>query len=249
MDLELRQQFIEQWTAYFPNAALPIVLYYTDDETVLLAEAEKSHHCIICTLAAVRAGRSLRFDKETVRCGGGKRYLGFVQEMSPNFAHFLSCGIPGKMEGERYKRSPELVEDYLASQPPFEAPARYIVFKRWDDLNENDDPAVVVFFASGDVLSGLFTLANFDEVDPQAVKLLARRAHFRAEIVRKLMEADLAPKRVPHPLAAGLGPCAAPDELTFSVPWPKFKRMVEQMDESFLITGSWGKVQERMRLK
>ncbi len=27
MDLELKQQFVEQWTTYFPNAALPIVFY------------------------------------------------------------------------------------------------------------------------------------------------------------------------------------------------------------------------------
>lgn len=42
-------------------------------------------------------------------------------------------------------------------------------FKRWDRLDEADDPAVVIFFAPPGVLSGLFTLANFDEVDPQAV--------------------------------------------------------------------------------
>ena len=32
MDLELKQHFIEQWTRYFPGAALPIVLYHTDRE-------------------------------------------------------------------------------------------------------------------------------------------------------------------------------------------------------------------------
>jgi hypothetical protein len=41
-------------------------------------------------------------------------------------------------------------------------------------------------------------------------------------------------------------PCVPADELTFAVPWPKFVRMVGQMDESFLITGSWRTVRERI---
>ena len=36
-------------------------------------------------------------------------------------------------------------------------------------LDESDDPAVVIFFAKADVLSGLFTLANYDEVEPNGV--------------------------------------------------------------------------------
>ena len=35
--------------------------------------------------------------------------MGFTQELRPNFEFFLSCGIPGEMEGERYKKSQELV--------------------------------------------------------------------------------------------------------------------------------------------
>jgi len=50
--------------------------------------------------------------------------------------------------------------------PKFEAPEKFIVFKRWDMLEESDEPDVVIFFANPDVLSGLFTLANFDIGDP-----------------------------------------------------------------------------------
>jgi hypothetical protein len=41
-------------------------------------------------------------------------------------------------------------------------------------------------------------------------------------------------------------PCVPPEALTFAVPWPKFVRMVDHMDESFLITRSWGQVRARM---
>jgi len=68
------------------------------------------------------------------------------------------------MEGERYKKTPEIAAETIKLQPPQEVPARFIVFKRWDSLDESDELEVVIFFARPDVLSGLFTLANFDEI-------------------------------------------------------------------------------------
>jgi hypothetical protein len=41
-------------------------------------------------------------------------------------------------------------------------------------------------------------------------------------------------------------PCVPPGILTFSAPINKFASMVEDMDESFLITPSWEKVQKRI---
>jgi hypothetical protein len=63
----------------------------------------------------------------------------------PDFEYFLSSGIPGRLSGERYTKSPELVREMMARAPVFSAPARFIVFKRWDALEEADDPEAVVF--------------------------------------------------------------------------------------------------------
>ena len=95
--------------------------------------------------------------------------LTFAMTEKPDFEYFLSCGIPGKVEGERYKKSPEMVKEIMKQMPEFKAPARYIVFKRWDRLEDSDNPEVVIFFGKADVLSGLFTLANFDEIEPNGV--------------------------------------------------------------------------------
>jgi hypothetical protein len=69
--------------------------------------------CIIGALAKVREGQAFAFSVDTVGCPGGKRYLGFAENLMPDFEYFLSCGIPGKMEGERYKKSPEMVKEYM----------------------------------------------------------------------------------------------------------------------------------------
>lgn len=247
MDITLRQEFLDGWRAYFPGAELPIAFYYTDEsDRAPATESVDPFRCLICDLAAVREGMSRRFDGESLRCGGARRYLGFDLDVRPNFAYFLSCGIPGQIEGERYKQSPQLVEQYLENQPPFEAPARFVVFKRWDHLDPKDEPAVVIFFARPDTLSGLFTLANFDEVEPQAV--IAPFGAGCGSIVHhpyQELAADR-PRAVLGMFDVSARPCVDGDLLTFAVPWPKFTRMVDYMDESFLITDSWCAVKARM---
>jgi hypothetical protein len=247
MDTEFKQRFIDLWHKYFPGAELPITFYYTDETAQAeLAQPPKGHRCVICDLTMIRQGESLSFSVDTVGCGGGRRYLGFAPGLSAKFRYFLSCGIRGEMEGERYKKSPELVDEYLQHQSPFEASGKYIVFKRWDHLSDADDPAVVVFFAPADVLSGLFTLANFDEAEPDAVvaPFGAGCASIVAYPYREL--GSQRPRAILGMFDVSARPCVPRDVLTFAVPWPKFVRMVDNMQESFLITETWGQVRGRI---
>ena len=41
--------------------------------------------------------------------------------------------------------------------------------------------------------------------------------------------------------------CVKPDLLTFSIPWPKFISMLENMDKCFLTTALWETVTKRMK--
>ena len=113
MEIRLKEDFLNRWKKYFGGAELPITCRYTDDEGAAdRAEPTQGHRCFLADLAKIRKGEILRFDIATIGCSGGKRYLGFTKDVLPNFEHFLSCGIPGILEGERYKKSPELVKEY-----------------------------------------------------------------------------------------------------------------------------------------
>jgi len=197
-------------------------------------------------LARAFRGESLCFDGDSLGCFGGKRYLGFSHSLRPAFEYFLSYGIPGKMEGERYKKTPEIVLELIKNQQEFRAPARCIVFKRWDQLTADDEPEVVIFFALPDVLSGLFTLSGFEETDPNAV--IAPFAAGCGTIVQHpyLQKDQLRPKCVLGMFDVSARPLVPPDTLSFAVPMKKFRGMVEDMDESFLITESWAKVRRRL---
>jgi len=187
------------------------------------------------------------FDTKSLACFGGKQYLGFTQNRMPDFEYFLSCGIPGKMEGERYKKTPELVRDLFQPDPEYKAAGKYIMFKRWDLLSENDPVPAVIFFAPPDVLSGLFTLANYDEPTNEAV--FCPMGAGCATIVKYPMKESQAdrPRAVLGMFDVSARPGVPADVLSFGVPMEKFERMVDNMDESFLITESWQKVKKRMK--
>jgi hypothetical protein len=248
MDAEFKEKFLQNWIRYFPGAELPIGFYYSAAaEPKCMAKPPRGHRCVIGDLAKVRKGKTLCYDVNTIGCGGGKRYFGFEMKFAPDFEYFLSCGIPGKLEGERYKKSPELVKENMKHQKPSTAPGDYIIFKRFDQLEEIDKPLVVIFFAPPDVLSGLFTLANFDEPHPNGV--IAPFCAGCASIVdypyKELQSSE--PRAVLGMFDVSARPCVPTNVLTFAVPWPKYVRMVDNMQESFLITQSWNKVRARMK--
>jgi uncharacterized protein (DUF169 family) len=248
MDTELKEKFIKNWNKFFPGADLPISFYYTDVKNQeAIPKLVKGHRCLLCDLSKVRNGKTLCLDVHSIGCSGGKRYLGFEDTLMPHFEYFLSYGIPGRVEGERYKKSPELVKEHLKHQKSFEAPAHFVVFKRWDCLEGDEEPQVIIFFASPDVLSGLFTLSSFDEFEPHGV--IAPFGAGCASIVdypyKELYSGR--PRAVLGMFDVSARPCVPAGTLTFAIPWPKFVRMVNNMDESFLITKSWSKVKHRMK--
>jgi len=247
MDIKIRDKFTHLWKKYFDGAELPICFYYT--EVIKGAEEVKKtqeNRCVICALSTVRKGKSLFFGLDSTGCPGGKRYLGFSDKIRPNFEYFLSCGIPGELEGERYKKSPELVKEVMKRMPVFKAPHKFIIFKRWDQLEESENPEVVIFFAQPDVLSGLFTLASFDEAEPNEV-ICPFGSGCSAIVHYPYLERESEhPRGVIGMFDPSARPCIPADVITFATPMKKFYRMIENMEESFLITPTWSEVNKRI---
>ena len=247
MDMSLKQKFSGLWKKYFDNAELPIVFYYTNQEgRAGLVKAGSISRCIIEALSSVRIGKALCFSADSIACFGGKRYLGFTEGVMPDFEYFLSCGIPGRLGGERYKKTPQLVKEMMKHSVSFKAPARFIVFKRWDTLEESDEAEVVIFFARPDVLSGLFTLANFEEAEPNGV--FTPFGSGCATIVQYpyLEKNSDRSRSVIGMFDVSARPFVPEKTITFSVPMNKFLRMVDDMDNSFLVTDSWQRVKNRI---
>jgi hypothetical protein len=247
VDTSFSNFFTSHWEKYFADADLPICYFYTDKVSeVDMKETINIDRCLIGNLKRVQDGFTFVYDAQTPGCSGGKRYSGFSKQLRPHFEYFLSYGIPGEVEGERYKKSPELVEEYLKNHPLFEAPGRYLVFKRLDKLAQDENPFALIFFATPDVVSGLFALANYDRSDPYGV-ITPMGSGCASIISYPFYEANSEnPKCVLGMFDVSARPCVAENKLTFAMPRRRFEQMMLNMDESFLITNSWTLVRKRL---
>lgn len=246
MQISIRDQFIEKWNQYFPQAQLPLVFYYSRQlNGAREADKPAGHRCMICDLNKVRKGTSLAFSRDNIGCGGGLRYTGYEEDMRDDFEFFLSCGKSG-IEGERYKKNPEIVKEMMDDIPLIPAKDQWLIFKRWDMLTEEDNPDVAVFFATPDVISGLFMLANFDFIGQHGVTA-PFSSGCGASILYPFFEKEREkPKSVLGMFDPSARPCVEPNVMTFSTPVKRLKQMMANMDESFLITQTWETMRKRI---
>jgi uncharacterized protein (DUF169 family) len=195
---------------------------------------------------ARKKGETVYFDKDHFGCPGGAYYMGLRESVRPNMEYFLSCGIPGEMEGERYIKTPELAKRFISMRKPRPAPTPYCVFKPIEKFQEDEKPEVVAFFVSPDILSGLFTLTGYALESIEAVN-----APFGSGcstiLAYPLKEAE---KEQPHAILGMFDVSARPmverDILTFSMPFSVFLKLLENVEGSFLETESWKKVRQRI---
>ena len=228
----------------------PLGIYYTNDKPEGVAPKEGISGCMIGLLQNARKkGTPVYFDKGHFGCPGGAYYMGFFASPRPKIEYFLSCGIPGEMEGERYIKTPERAREYFAKMIPRRAPATYCVFKPIEKFQTEEKPEVVVFFSSPDILAGLFTLTNYALERTDAV-----HAPFGSGcgtiLTYPLKEAGKEqPRAILGMFDVSARPMVEKDFLTLSMPYVIFLKLLENVSGSFLETESWKKVLQRIQRK
>ncbi len=245
MNIKIKEDFTSAWEKFFPGAELPIACYYSNElNNADFPDAPKpnakGYTCIFSQLAPVRKGRARAFNMENLGCFGSYVPLGFVTTVSEDVKHYV-CNI------ERVKKSYKQFESMYVHRPPRQATGKYLVFKRWDTLEETDNPEVVFFFGNPDVITGLHGLANFDTMTPYNVAApFGTGCDSIVGFSMQELEAQ-EPRAVLGPLDPLVRIYFKPNISTFSAPWPKFLSMLDNMEDSFLATESWEKVKGRIK--
>jgi len=103
----------------------------------------------------------------------------------------------------------------------------------------------VIFFAKPDVLSGLFTLANFDESESNVFTPMAAGCG-SIVLYPYLEKKSKRPRSVIGMFDVSARPFVPEEILSFSTTAEKFHRMIENTGESFLTLPSWGKIKKRI---
>jgi uncharacterized protein (DUF169 family) len=243
----------DQWKQFRETLGLkesPLGVYYTNNRPKGIRPKTGIHVCMIGLLKKARKkGKTVYFDKKHFGCPGGGYYMGFLESARPNIEYFLSCGIPGEMEGERYIKTPELAKEFFAKMKPRPAPATYCVFKAIEAFEGDEKPEVVIFFAPPDILSGLFTLTNYALENTDAV-YSPFASGCGTILTRPLKEAEKdQPRAVLGMFDVSARPMVEKDVLTFAMPYSVFLKLVENVSGSFLETESWKKVHQRIQKK
>jgi uncharacterized protein (DUF169 family) len=203
-----------------------------------------------CVMGIIWRARKKRtaayFNAQHFGCPGGAFWLGFMKPQTEAIIHYVSTGIPGRMNGELYCDSPDELRrmfDYIDPRP---APKRYCVVKPVNLLRAHEEPEVVAFFARPESLCGLHQLAAFVTNDPEVVAS-PWGAACTGLITWPLKYLTKGENKA---VLGGWDPSARKffktDELTFTVPSAMFTQMLERFGESFLTTKTWETVQKKI---
>ena len=109
----------------------------------------------------------------------------------------------------------------------------YVIMKPLNELKENETPEIVIFLVNADQLSGLATLANYDQETQDNVKL-----SFGSGCAQSVLYGLDAARNNPTACYIGLTDpsarkCIPSDLLSFTIPFHRFLEMEECVEAAF----------------
>jgi hypothetical protein len=153
------------------------------------------------------------------------------------------------LEGERFKKSPELVAQYFDAVPKLPVEAQHIVIKPLRALEQDEKPRAVTLLADADQLSALVVLANFARPGLDSVRIPFSAGCASLALIPFYEATQPNPRAVIGltDISARfyLGTILGRDVLSFTMPWGLFLEMEENVPQSFLSRSEWKTVAGR----
>ena len=251
----------------------PVAIILTNDKPAHAKQFKKGKWgCVMFMFAAAVRGQTAVFDRSTFGCVGGGVGLGFGRQYlnfaggEDCFCYFLSIGnenwetgkqvteqvkpflrdesLDNFIHGERYRKSPEMVRQFIDSLPIVDVPFEYVVFKPLSQIGPDDPkPEVVVFLCDADEMSALVILANYARGHNENV-IIPHAAGCQTIGIYPFQEAKAENSRA----VVGLTDLSArvvikrqfkADLLTFAMPYKMFEEMESNVAGSFFERPCW----------
>lgn len=231
------KQFIADYREAFGEvAALPIAFWHSDRP---VTKPETVNGCFFPVFEKVREGKAVCFDATTMKCGGGKFYCGLapMPEYVPTFVS----------EKEHYKATPQLVKNFVEHLDIEVDRHKYLNFQRMDCVDEGVDYHGILIFSTPDILSGLVSLAYYDNDSEDAVCTpwgSGCSATIRAVINENQRQGQRCFIGLFDP---SVRPRVRASELMFGIPQSRLERLATFIHDTCLFNGAaWPKVKERI---
>lgn len=249
----------------------PLAIFYAQQAPAEAKESKPL--CSMLLVAQAAKGRTVAMSQGSCGCPGAGEGFGLEPSNPENFPggrecflRFLSIGnkdwehgqtmiqgltaggAPRIMleefaEGEGFKKTPELVAQYLDELPTPKPEGPYVVIRPLPALTPEEKPKVVTFLVDPDQLSALLVLANFARPGIDNVRVpfgagcssLALYPFYEAEQANPRAVIGLTDISARFYLRKILGK----DILSFTMPWGLFEEMESNVSESFLTRFAW----------
>ena len=235
--------------SFGPKPGVPISRELEDQGQVDMQVVFKDFSCVIGNIWLARKKHCAAYiSSEAYGCLGGVFYCSMMKPNLRFIEHYVTAGFEGTpIHGERYLPSPEAMRKFLGRVDPRKAPAKYCIFKPLSQFSDGEEPEFVIFFARPEVLCGLFTQTTFTtgEVDSVAspfgagcTNIIAWPLYYKEQGMEKAV-------------LGGFDPSARKfmktDELTFTVPWSLYQKMLKALPESmFNVDTDWAVVRKKV---
>jgi uncharacterized protein (DUF169 family) len=201
--------------------------------------------CVVALIKAASQGKIAAATEATTVCRGGRAGLGFSGYEHGQIEYFLSTGSEASPKCERYKKTPELARTFIDTIPRIQ-PGKCMVFKPLHMVSARELPQCVIFLVNVDQLSGLVTLANYDQ--PTQDNVAVRFASGCGQAVLYPLFAEEAKDKTCY--IGMTDPSARKvigrDQLSFSIPYSRFLEMEREAEGSFLTTDTWEIIKKRI---
>ena len=249
----------------------PLAIFYAQEPPAMAKEFRPL--CSMLLVAQAAKGKTMALTQGTCGCpgagegfglepscpekfpGGRECFLRFLSTGNQDWEHgramiqkLTEGGAPKIMvqefsEGEGFKKTPELVAQYLEEVPNIEPEGPYVVIKPLESMASEEKPKVVTFLVDPDQLSALVVLVNYARRGIDNVRIpfcagcasLALYPFYEAGQPNPRAVIGLTDISARYYLRKPLGK----DILSFTVPWSLFKEMEGNVSESFLTRFAW----------
>ncbi|BCA78475.1 DUF169 domain-containing protein [Desulfuromonas sp. AOP6] len=235
--------------AFGPKLGPPITRELEEQGQIDMQAVFQHFSCVIGNIWLARKKKGTAYiSTEEYGCPGGSFYCSMMKPNLRFIEHYVTTGFEGTpIHGERYLPSPEAMRKFLEKVDPREAPAKYCLFKPLSLFTDNEVPEFVIFFARPEVLSGLFTHTTFTtgEVDSivspfgaGCTNVVGWPLHYQEKGQEKAVLGGFDPSARKY---------MKTDELTFTVPWSLYQKMLKALPESvFCVDGEWKTVRKKI---
>lgn len=242
MNIEQIDTVAALWQRHFPQSEQPIAVFYADTlhgatYPAKPAENQLGYTCLYAQLARLHKGEALAFDPENLGCFGAMKsvYGGYNEEAEVKLL----------VEIERFKADRACVQTMCQVNPTAHPQGRYIIFKPWSTLTEEDDPQIICLFANPDMISALHTWASFDVSRLDNV-IVPHGAGCEVMLTFAFAETrSEQPRCVLGGMDTAMRPFINPDTQIFTIPYKRFEQMVSFADKTFLDTYIWQRLKKR----